>query len=86
MTGYLGASAVKVSEHGSIRPALSAPILAQIAGWVQSFVATPLIWDDEEVCDDDVTDLVYFSAEGRTMGALEARSEHFVDLSGTGLA
>ena len=57
---------------------------AGIRRWVQSFVATPLIWDDEEVCDDDVANLVYFSAEGRTMGALEARSEHFVDLSGTG--
>ncbi|CDX37998.1 hypothetical protein MPLA_2130137 [Mesorhizobium sp. ORS 3359] len=32
----------------------------------------------------DVTDLVYVSAEGRASGAMEARSEHFVDLAGTG--
>ena len=34
--------------------------------------------------DGDVTDLVYISAEGRALGAMEARPKHFVDLAGLG--
>jgi hypothetical protein len=37
-----------------------------------------------EVSDGDITDLVHVGAEGRVVGALEARAEHIGDLTGAG--
>jgi hypothetical protein len=58
--------------------------MADMRRWVQPIVATPLICEDEEVSDGNVTDLVYISAEGRALGAMESRPKHFVDLAGLG--
>lgn len=41
---------------------------------VQRVIATPSIWEDEEVSDREVTDLVHGGTEDRAMGALEAGS------------
>jgi hypothetical protein len=56
----------------------------ELGGEFNRSVQQLLVLLDEEVAHDDVTDMVYGGAEGRTVGALEERAKCVGHLSGAG--